>query len=199
MTPRQTGYKTVQTLHGDTLQRVAARELGDASLWPGIAYLNGLAPPYLTDDPAQVAEGVRLTGSRLLVPVDAPVAPADVGTRDPFGSDVRLNKGLLTVEGGDLALVSGVDNLRQALGHVVVTEPGELLFHPRYGCGLRRFIGASNSRANALVAGGLVKRALGADHRVVSVREATTEINGAVLRIEATAVAVDGSTIEVKA
>ena len=199
MTPRKTGYKVVQTLHGDTLQRVALRELGDAAKWPDIAYMNGLAPPYLTDDPAAANARVFLTGARILVPVAAPVALSDVSPDDPFDADVWLNRGALVAVNGDFALVDGVDNLQQALSNVVVTEPGELLFHPRYGCGLRQFLGASNSRANGLIAGGLVKRALLGDSRVASVRDATVEISGVTQRIEATAVAVDGSTVGVTA
>lgn len=194
---RKVGVKTADTRHGDTLQQIALRELCDASKWPEIALMNGLKPPYLTNDPAMVSDTVMLTGARMLIPAAAPVATADVTVNDPFGTDVKLSRGRLVVADGNIDLVSGVDNLDQALGHVVVTEPGELIFHPRYGCGIRQFLGASNSRANALVSGALVKQALAADPRVSRVASATVEISGAVHRIEATAVAVDGSTVGV--
>ena len=184
------GYRVVRTFRGDTLQRVAERETGDPAQWYDLIELNGLRPPYLTDDPAQVSAGVLLAGGSLRVPANEVVLVQGETDDDLFGTDCRLSKGEMPVENGDFALIAGVDNLVQALRHLVVTEPGELVFHPRYGCGVRPYLGAANTRANGLVAGSLVKRAVHADPRIHSVREATVEMSGDLLRIEVRAEAI---------
>lgn len=186
------GFRLVDTMRGDTLQRVSARELGNAGLWYELAEINGLRPPYLTDDEAQVSATVKLTGSKLIVPASFPRATVETDPSDVLGRDIWLYRGELQVRDGDLAIVDGADNYVQALAHLVVTEPGDLLFHPGYGAGLRRFIGKSNSRAKALLASGLVKRAILNDDRTVEVPLANVTVEGDVLRIDVRAVAVHG-------
>lgn len=193
------GYRVVNTRRGDTLQRIAARELGDAARWPDIALLNDLAPPYLVDDPADIAPGVLQSGASLMLPANAVSATRDASTDDLFGRDVALADGDLVVTDGDIALVSGVDNLSQAMRHLIKTEPGDLLFYPRYGCGVRPFLGASNSKANGQVAGALVRRAVLADPRIDSIQAATVEIAGDAVRIEVTAMAIHNVPLQVSA
>lgn len=192
------GVRAVLTRYGDTLQRLAQRELGAAEEWVTIATLNRLVPPYITDDPDSVADGVVLSGSAIFVPSQIVEATRDSTPEDLFGIDIRLVRGEFVVENGDMQPISGIDNLNQALRHLLVTEPGELLFHPRYGCGVRRFLGASNLQANAIVAGSLVKRAVLDDARIATVRSATVDVSGDALRIEVTAVAIHDVPVTVE-
>lgn len=189
------GFRLVDTLRGDTLQRVAARELGDASLWYDLAAINGLRPPYLTDDETQVSAAVKLTGTQLMVPAASPRATVDTDLEDVLGRDVKLTRGELMALDGDLQVVEGAANYVQALEHLVNTEPGDLLFHPAYGAGLRRFLGTNNSRAKALLAGNLVRRAILSDDRTAEVPSASVTVNGDALRVEARAVTVYGRTV----
>ena len=197
MTPRSTGYRIVSTNRGDTLQRIALRELGDASQWPDIALMNGLHPPYLTDDPTQQGPEVWLTGAKIRVPAASPLAFADQTATEPFGSDVRLVNGALRAVNGNFDTVYNVDNFKQALVNKLKTEPGELLFHPKYGCDPRQYIGSGNSVTIAMVAGELIKRSMLADPRVSSVPTATATVSGDQLDISIKVVAVDDSTVEV--
>ena len=190
-----TGFRLVATHRGDTLQRVAVRELGDAAKWSELAEINRLRPPYLTNDEGQVSDSVKLTGEQLLVPAASPRATTDTNPESVLGRDIHLDRGELHAENGDLSLVEGADNYVQALSHLVVTEPGDLLFHPAYGCGVRRMIGGSNSRAKVMLASRLVKRAIAADPRTSEVRNATVTATGDSLRIEATAVAIHDRTV----
>lgn len=185
------GFRLVETRRGDTLQRIASRELGSATRWYELAEINKLRPPYLTDDEDQASDSVKLTGSQLLVPSTTPVATADTSPESIFGTDVLLKNGRLRVSDGDLVLVSGVDNYLQALGHVVVTEPGDLMFHPEYGCGVRRMIGSSNSRAKITLAGGLVRKAVASDPRTKEVKSATVRAVGDSLFVEGEAIAIN--------
>lgn len=43
---------------------------------------------------------------------------------------------------GDITLVSGQDNLRQAIYHRLVTVKGSLAHRPDYGVGLKNYLGA---------------------------------------------------------
>ena len=190
-----TGHRNVQTQRGDTLARIALRELGDASRWYELANINGLKPPYITDDKTQVSDTVLLTGSEIRIPSSNPIASAVTDPDIVFGTDVRLNRGVLVVEAGDMALTSGVENLKQAINHVLRTNPGELLYHARYGCSVRTLVGDGNSALNADIAPAFVKRSLLADSRISSVPQAIVRIEGDALVIEAEAITVDGKQI----
>jgi phage baseplate assembly protein W len=190
------GFRLVETRRGDSLRAVAARELGEAERWWELISANALVPPYLTDDPGQVRSGVLLTGARLSVPSSADFVPASIDPEAVFGSDLRLTRGELTATNGNLDLVSGAANLTQAIRHVLVTDIGELVAHPQYGCGARLLIGRRGSPATLMLADGLVQRAVNADARIDSVTSSTTTIDGDVLRVKLIARAINGVSVQ---
>lgn len=191
------GFRFVQTRHGDTLRAVALRELGDAKHWAKLGALNGLVPPYLTDNPAEVRAGVLLTGSSIRVPSASAVADAGVVPDEVFLSDCQLERGAFRFAGGDFALVSGRDNLRQALAHRIVTDHGELMFHPRYGANLGRLIGTLSGPVRELVAADYVDEALAAENRVREVSRVTATTQGDRLSVEAEVVPISGVKLNV--
>jgi phage baseplate assembly protein W len=194
---RLAGFRRVATRRGDTLQALALRELGDAGRWHEIAWLNGLLPPYLTDDPALATPRVLLTGAELRLPSGA---RGPSGVADPselYGTDVYLAKGLLEAESGDLSTVTGTTNLVQALEHRLRTQPGDLAFHPLYGCDVYRLLGGRSTARTALLGRHLVARALRADPRVADVPRARVEVQGDALHIEVQAMAVGGKEVSV--
>ena len=85
-----TGYRQVGILVGDTPERIAQRELGSAARWYDIINLNGLAPPWITDDPSQAIPGKVLLSAQdtLLVPSTAPVPSGVADTPDVFWSTI---------------------------------------------------------------------------------------------------------------
>jgi LysM repeat protein len=201
-----TGYRKVDTNRGDTLQKVAARELGDASQWPDLATLNGLIPPYITDDPTQVAPGIILSGTTLNVPAPAPVPSAVSDSESLFGTDLALDKtgqgvswnGLLTADdSGDFATLSGPDNLSQALENRIVTRPGELLFHLPYGCKVFDLLGAGNGPIAGQLAATFVSQAIKSDARISSVKGVTATITADSQSIAATAITTAGKSLPV--
>jgi len=198
-TKQLAGHRNVQTQRGDTLARIALRELGDASRWYELANINGLKPPYIVDSPtndnSQIGDGVLLTGSEIRIPSSNPIASAVTDPDIVFGTDVQLNRGALVSESGDLALTSGVDNLKQAINHVLRTDPGELVYHARYGCSVRALVGDGNTALSGDIAPAFVKRSLLADSRISSVPQATVRIEGDALVIECEAITVDGKQI----
>lgn len=70
---------------------------------------------------------------------------------------------------GDLATISGLDNIRQALYHRLVTTPGSLAHRPEYGCGLKRFQGAPNTVATQRQIAGIINEQFKRDPRIESV------------------------------
>lgn len=191
------GYRVVKTNYGDTLQVVAARELGDAARWVDIIAYNGLIPPYLTDDPSEVADGVLLTGSQLIVPAPTTVVDAAVDPEEVYEIDILLSNGRIEAADGDFAVASGRDNLRQALRHRIETERGELLFHSGYGSLVRRMVGEGNGPATSAVAAGYVKTSLKDDPRVADVTSVSAKVTGDKIEVSATVQPVSGGEVQV--
>jgi phage baseplate assembly protein W len=193
------GFTFVLTQRGDTLQRVAARSMGDASKWTQLIYPNNLVYPYLTDDPTQAGPGVLLTGAQILIP--APAAAAS--TTDPdqvFGTDIALTNGLLGATAtGDFAFVTGRANLRQALKNRVETQQGDLAYHPRYGSLLKTLIGRVSVPAQQLLSASSAKGAVLADPRIASVDKAVATVNGDSVSVSIEAVPIAGQSVQVTA
>lgn len=193
------GFRFVDTLRGDSLQKIAARELGDATRWQELIDYNGLVPPYITDDASQAKPGVIVTGDMIRVPAPVPVVTSTADPNAVFGVDVRLDRGGLATANGDFDLVSGRDNLKQALKNRVETECGDLMFHKDYGSRHRRLIGAVNGPTSGLLAAKYVKAAVQADPRVKSVTNASVEISGDVCAVSVEAQPVAGQSVQVNA
>lgn len=191
--------RRVEILHGDTPQRMAVRELRDFSRWVDIVSINNLLPPYFTGNLAEASSRVLAYGASVLVP--------DVGTQlvtpsaDPtrtFGVDCLLANGDLTDESGDFAVVAGYPNLSQALRLRLETDPGQLLLHPEYGCGVRQLLGRGGTATNVSLASSLVRRAVTAEPRISEARNVTARLSGDSVRVTGTAVAVDASIVSVE-
>lgn len=167
--------------HGDTLQAIAARELGNWTRWRELAELNGLRWPYLNtfaspgdeESPsALLGEGTALrAGDRLRLPLQNglsdplfPLLPLL-----PFGTD-------LSEDGPALPLVRGLANLRAALQRRLRTALGYLPHHPEYGSCLRSFIGQPLTLALVLDVRSEIQRALSLDPRVLSVKNVAADV-----------------------
>lgn len=194
------GFRFVEIQRGDTLQAIAARELGDASRWAELIAYNGLVPPFVTDDVASARAGVLLSGSLLRVPAPVPVITTTTDPDKVFEVDVALDgRGQMTVENGDFSVVSGRANLRQALKHRVITDRGELMFHPNYGSLIRRLVGSVNGPTAALLAAQFAKSAVQADQRIKQVTQSTAEVVGDVINVSVEAQPVVGRVVDVDA
>jgi phage baseplate assembly protein W len=198
------GYRLAPTRHGDSLQAIAARELGDAARWVDLVAYNGLAPPYIVDNLSDLEgagdEGrVLLAGANIRVPAsrrpNAVASPDDV-----FGTDVLLGAdGSLSVNAsGDYETVSDLPNLRQALGIRLSTEEGELVRHPSYGNPLFGLKGEKASPVNLLYSRALAERTLRADPRVDSMKSLETSITGDAVLVDAEVIATDGRPLPVE-
>jgi phage baseplate assembly protein W len=200
MSTKLTGYRRVPTRGGDSLQAIAAREMGNAARWYELTELNDLVPPFITDDEALAGPKVLLAGADIMVPALA--APATGVSQDSdadiLGTDIQLAAGRLVVTpAGDLATVSGSKNMVQAIQHVIQTNPGELLFHLDYGSGVRTLIGdPANSITNRLAAS-FVRRAIAADPRIERARNITATVLGDSISVTGEAETVDNKLVTV--
>lgn len=190
-------YRLAETHHGDDLQAVAHRELGDANRWPELVWINNLVHPYITDDERLAGPGVLLSGSLIMVPSPRGIRTDDAERGQVFQRDaVMVNRRLVVDESGDLSVVAGVDNLRQQLSHRIITPRGQARRHPEYGCMVWRIMGKVNGSLSGMLGAEYVKATLAADYRVAEVVSATAEVVGDDVRIHATARAIDGGIVD---
>lgn len=201
-TKQYSGFRYANTHRGDTIQMVAFREFGDANDWAKLVWFNDLVSPFITDDEAIANDRVLLTGSRIKIPTTvAEAAQADNDGADILLVDCYLPKGRLTVDSatGDLSVVSGRENLRQAIKHRIETDPGELIFHPEYGCKLQRRRGSKNNAVALLIGRMDVQDALEQETRLKRINKITTTGTGDVLSAQADVTPISGDSIQVDA
>ncbi len=193
------GYRYVQIEVDDTLQSIAARELGDADLWRILISINGLSYPYISGDPTLIGDTVLGYGAQLIVPAPTIQVSSAVDPNRVFGVDVALQNGLLAADGADFACVGGNANLKQALQNRLDTPLGELLFHQAYGNGAHGIKGVVVGPTANLLTAQYVKGALLADPRIDSVQNLTSVAAGDAITTTATAVPVSGTSIDLAA
>jgi phage baseplate assembly protein W len=191
-----TGFRWASTRTDDTMQKIAVRELGDMSRWVDLVNLNGLLPPYLTTSLEAASPTCLFAGSPMKIPSPAPAASAVTDPDVVFGIDAMLVDGDLTADaGGDIATISGVPNLSQALYNRLETHPEDLLQHPTYGCDVYELVGKGASSSIGLLAASRVARSIRADPRISSVENAVASIAGDVVASTADAITVDGKVV----
>lgn len=190
------GYRLVETHFGDSLQVIAAREMGDASRWPEIVAINNLVPPFITDEAGLSGVGVILTGKPVRVPASTPIADAATNPGATFLADVKLSGGHVEADAsGDFLLCDGLPNLRQALVHRVVTQNGDLMYHPEYGSQIKRLLGAVTGPTASILAAQYVSASVLADPRVADVTKSTAEIIGDVINVSVEAETISGRSV----
>ncbi len=136
---------------GDTLERIAQRELGNTDRWVEIVEINNLVAPYLTDDITSTENGVRKPGETILIPEVAQEGFSNLpnGKEHPltanlseleksFGVDLKLTKDydLSLSNTNDLETIASTDNLAQSVLLKLFYEKGELVHAPEIGVGL---------------------------------------------------------------
>lgn len=150
------------------LEQIALEQLGDAGRWVEIVELNDLNYPYITQDLTATRSNLKKPGDTLLVPQqvrfglsEAPQArdiPSTDGLSEvekSFGTDLKLteNMDLDLANNGDLAVISGTENMAQAIILKIGYERGELRNHPELGVGVmvgQKFVSIEQVRDNLI-------------------------------------------------
>lgn len=164
--------RLVAIQHGDTLQHIAAREMGDASRWVELAWINSLIWPYITNDPRRAGASVLLAGEFIKVPASRGIQSGTADAAQVFERDCKMDNRRLTDDGaGDFVVVAGSKNLVQQLTHRIATPRGQAIRHPRYGSLLYRLIGKVARPVINVLAVKYTEATLLADYRVNSVTD----------------------------
>lgn len=193
-TPTYTRWADVQP--GDSLRRIALRELGDALRWIELANINQLRPPYIIDslNAADRQRATLLWGDRIAIPIGSVAETVQIAD-DVLGIDAALPQGrVAATDSGDWSIISGNANLRQALAHRLKTPTGDLLAHPEYGCDTQLLLGLRNQRSQQALLIGTVRRAIAQDPRVARTDQVRTAAQGDQLHVQAHVIPVNRNT-----
>lgn len=167
----------------DDIRMIAQRYLGDPRRWQELVVLNGLKPPYIS--PTGAGNTLKPGDAILFPSVSSPNAQTLIGTQNgsnqnydddnlrdntllldqTYGRDILLSSNesagsfdltdLSVNQRGDLATISGIPNVKQAINIKFATEVGELKMHPffgaRYAIGSKATVNSFNEfRVNTL-------------------------------------------------
>jgi len=186
------GWQEIEVAPTDTPEGLAARY---GAAWADIAAANGLRAPYISEArlPATVAPG-----GRIVVPTRTNetrnLASASGGARaygesqqdELFGRDLRIDsvEGVaIDVQHGseDLALISGVDNVVQALGIRLDTIRGTNALYP--DAGREDTVGGVLTAETQMTARVELSRTALQDARIRAVQHLSVEANGDALEV----------------
>lgn len=146
----ESAVRQIKYESGLTLERMAQRELGDSSRWGEIVEVNGLKAPYITDDLSSPLKNVLRPGDTVLIPTpvqngfsQVPSAKEIKTTKNlselerSLGTDLKVNGDfdLSISNAGDLEVVSGTNNMGQAVLIKLGYEKGEVMRYPEMGAG----------------------------------------------------------------
>lgn len=91
--------------------------------------------------------------------------------------DLAFQSDFVITPAGDLETITGLDNLKQALFHRLITQPGTLIHRPNYGVGIKSFQNSVNSAANQAEIFSRVREQFSKDTRVEEVTGIQFKIN----------------------
>lgn len=176
---------------GESIFDVAASLLGDVSLYTEILRINKMSSPHFFSDGTPLQ-----AGSTILVPQQDVLISNSRLSQDPLLTDLNLLDGDLHFgDTSDLQLVSGAQNITQALFNRVRTRQNELLHNLSYG--LSAFIGTPNSTFTLDLIAVEVTEQLLSDERILRVSDVTTELSGDRIDVSLQLLLASGDTLEV--
>jgi phage baseplate assembly protein W len=191
--------------YGETLQSIAAKEMGDATSWTDIAKYNGLSYPYIVDTVDQKMNNMEhlvTAGDTLVIPVEVELTEdlaqklnqqdRDALGRLALGQDLSMidfppvyqNRGTqenimqLGSNGkGDLSTVYGVNNIKQIVIAHLLTAKGSLILHPEYGSNLNELF-VQGTIPNSKLVDDEISKAILSDSRITKAEKQSSTLNG---------------------
>lgn len=84
-------------------------------------------------------------------------------------TDLAFKNDFVSTPSGGIDVISGLDNIKEALFRRLVTTPGSVIHRPEYGCNLKSFQGAINNLENQRKMAQTIKEQFEQDDRVEEV------------------------------
>lgn len=169
------GLTTHTVVGEETLQDIALEEMGDSNLWPYIATVNDIS------DNADISPGdilyIPVSESTALEPTDAFIISEDA-LADPYGADIQIldDGSILNTESNDVALVTGLPNLMQAINTRLRSVQGSLIKQTAIGIsGGAGLAGTSLSLSYLRMS---IRATLLEDPRIEEVKNLVINLNG---------------------
>jgi phage baseplate assembly protein W len=91
-------------------------------------------------------------------------------------TDIAHKSDFLKTATGDLDIISGLENVKDALFRRLVTTPGTLIHRPNYGVGIERFQNAPNTLGNQRLIANRIQEQFEQDPRVEAVTGVRVEV-----------------------
>jgi len=197
--PIPTAAAVTTVTNFDTVFGIAQRLLGDQSRWKEIVVLNDLKAPYFSESGDGIS--VLRPGDTVLFPSTSAIAGTgvseDLSTADALakrlGRDLKLSSfqsfggsedfDLSVNQRGDLDVISGIPNMKQAVRIKFGVEQGTLPTHPSFGIEV-----PIGSKINVRSLIGFKLNAIGSllqDNRISDVSELSFETSGNVVTVTA--------------
>ncbi|MFZ7110431.1 MAG: hypothetical protein ACOWYE_02005, partial [Desulfatiglandales bacterium] len=133
-------------------------------------------------------------GGSLKIPINSTLKTSQ-NYDEIFGIDFELDEdGYLTLDGGDLNAVSGLDNLKQAIRHRIICPYKSIIVHPTYGCALLGVIGEKNTPYVNTLARATVVQAMNMEPRLNRITKFQAETGNDSISIGLTAEVVNENT-----
>ena len=200
------GFEERVVGHGDSIQSLAAKHLGNARDWLELVSINQLKPPYITNGPR--LPGTLRVGDRIVVPARATLNSPNTlstGSKETGSSQIDAHLGrdfelrqlsngkygwaIDSASGGtDVYHVQGVPNLGQNVVVRLMTEQGQNILYPNLG--LPRVIGVKNLGEVLVQKEYEARNQILADPRVSKLNELQFTLNEDVLEVRASIVPV---------
>lgn len=83
--------------------------------------------------------------------------------------DIAFKSDFIETASGDLDVISGLDNLKEALFRRLITTPGSIIHRPEYGCNLKSYQGSLSNLENQRRLAQTIKEQFESDDRVEQV------------------------------
>jgi phage baseplate assembly protein W len=186
-------FITYAIRQGDTLPIIAQTVTGNADDWVKIVILNNLDYPFIsTDGTEYTGLNVKKMGENVLIPISEDSSDAIASIipsyeyeniyNQALGVDIQLyptnpvsltdtDQGEIDDDShGDVALVAGLANLRQALINKFSTPYGTLPRHPEYGTKLEKYLGGKGTSGQLQKIQVEILRTIKTDPRVKDVK-----------------------------
>jgi len=178
---------------GESLKDFALRVSGSIGLWLVIASLNNLVSN------GQFSDGSPLVaGTKLLAPLPKGGGGGIIFANSPmYDVDLQLSPqgDLVVVGNGDLALVSGISNLKQGITTRLRTNVGEVTGAPSMG--MPKVIGKKQLASTAGILATTMEAQLLADARVKGIKDIQLEEDAGVIQLNITVTPYAGADFDV--